>query len=140
MLITELFSTSCFLSVSIKTFLIGKVSDKWPITIPTNLPFSPILGIEKIGLPLFPENEKPSTKNISDLSELQDIIPFLKSGLDLIGKDVPNLTTASLNNMRKNNPRKYELLIFGFCCVRLNLSVQDLIQTAEKKKILELMR
>ena len=77
--------------------------------------------------------------SLVDLREIAKALGF-KSGVDLIGKDVPNLTTSSLNNMKINNPRKYELLIFGFCCVRLNLSVQDLIQTAEKKKILELMQ
>ena len=77
--------------------------------------------------------------SLVDLREIAKALGF-KSALDLIGNDVPNLTTASLNNMKKNNPRKYEALIFGFCCERLNLSVQDLIQKAEKKKILELMR
>lgn len=77
--------------------------------------------------------------SLVDLREIAKALGF-KSGLDLIGKDVPNLTTSSLNNIKKNNPRKYELLIFGFCCQRLNLNIQDLIQTAEKKKILELMQ
>lgn len=77
--------------------------------------------------------------SLVDLKEIAKALGY-KNGLDLIGKDVPNLTTSSLNNIKKNNPRKYELLIFGFCCQRLNLSVQDLIQTREKKTILELIQ
>lgn len=77
--------------------------------------------------------------SLVDLKQIAKALGF-RNGLDLIGRDVPNLTTSSLNNMKINNPRKYELLIFGFCCVRLNLSVQDLIQKAEKKKILELIQ
>ncbi len=77
--------------------------------------------------------------SLVDLKQIAKALGF-RNGLDLIGRDVPNLTTASLNNMKKNNPRKYELLIFGFCCERLNLSIQDLVQVAEKKKILELMQ
>ena len=64
--------------------------------------------------------------SLVDLKQIAKALGF-RNGLDLIGRDVPNLTTASLNNMKKNNPRKYELLIFGFCCERLNLNIQDLI-------------
>ena len=65
-----------------------------------------------------------------------------KEVADLIGIDVESLvdigvdriSADSLNKMLKNNPTKYKLQMLGVVCLKLDVSIQEIVLYAKQRE------
>lgn len=56
--------------------------------------------------------------------------------LDDLISDIDNLSHTSLLNLRRTNPKKYEVTVLGLVSNNYKISLDDLVVLKEKKEIL----
>ena len=66
-------------------------------------------------------------KPIDIAKKLKLSVPELLNGID-------NVSSASLSELRKNNPKKYMMQMQGIICVKSNISIDELINYNDLKK------
>ena len=53
---------------------------------------------------------------------------------DLVNIDVDRISSDSLNKLAKENPKKYQLQILGVVCMKLDISIEELVLYSKQRE------
>jgi len=72
-----------------------------------------------------------------DLPKPKDIAKLLGITVEDMLSNIDNTSSASLSDLSKNNPNKYDVTMLGIVCKNLNLDISELIKYSELKEIIK---